>query len=132
MKDMQSRTVTRLACESDPERWTTTDPDDLAIAACRRCPVRPQCAREAYEIPNSFGLWAGIIIPEMPEHKRWTKARNHAYRRLKSIAEGAGLQMSSHRPTFVNRYRGHDALADVLIEIATLAGPEKPGKRLVR
>jgi hypothetical protein len=52
------------ACTADPERWTTTEPDEDARAACLVCPRRWLCASEAYQVPGVEGLWAGVVIPE--------------------------------------------------------------------
>lgn len=71
------------ACARDPERWTTA-PDDEAKALCRACPRRWPCARDACELPNAEGLWAGVVIPEAG------RPRAFALRQLRSLAERHG------------------------------------------
>lgn len=71
-------------CAADPDRWTTTQPDDAAKAACLTCPRRWLCAREAWELPDVEGLWAGVVIPESG------RSREFALRRLRSLAEHGG------------------------------------------
>lgn len=79
------------ACVRDPERWTTTDPDDEAKALCRACPRRWQCAWDAYHTPGAQGLWAGVVIPETG------RARSFARRRLRSLAELGGYSIRPRR-----------------------------------
>ena len=71
------------ACTQDPDRWVTA-PDDEAKAACRACPRRWMCARDAVEAPGADGLWAGVVIPESG------RGRTHALRQLRSLAERNG------------------------------------------
>ncbi|MGH3971462.1 MAG: WhiB family transcriptional regulator [Mycobacterium sp.] len=71
-------------CTTDPERWTTTHPDEEAMALCRACPLRWRCARAACETPGAVGLWAGIVIPEAG------RGRQFALRQLRSLAEFGG------------------------------------------
>ena len=63
MNGLMSDGVPIGVCTRDPERWTTL-PDAEAKAACRACPRRWLCAREACESPRAEGLWAGIFVPE--------------------------------------------------------------------
>jgi WhiB family transcriptional regulator, redox-sensing transcriptional regulator len=79
------------ACASDPERWTTTDPDDEAKALCRACPRRWLCAWQAWHTPGARGLWAGVVIPESG------RAREFARRRLRSLAELGGYPIAPRR-----------------------------------
>lgn len=72
-------------CSGDPERWTTTTPDDEAKALCLACPRRWLCAREACELPGVEGLWAGVVVPESG------RAREFALRQLRSLAEHGGF-----------------------------------------
>ncbi|WP_082983072.1 WhiB family transcriptional regulator [Mycobacterium sp. 1423905.2] len=78
-------------CTVDPERWTTTEPDDEAKALCQMCPRRALCAREAYQDPNVEGLWAGVVIPESG------RARDFALRRLRALAERGGYPVAPRR-----------------------------------
>jgi WhiB family transcriptional regulator, redox-sensing transcriptional regulator len=71
------------ACVDDPDRWMMAIDDD-AKAACRNCPRRWLCAREACEMPHAEGMWAGVVIPEAG------RGRAHALRRLHSLAERGG------------------------------------------
>jgi WhiB family redox-sensing transcriptional regulator len=84
-------------CTTDPERWTTTTPDEEAKALCRACPLRWRCARAAWETPGAEGLWAGVVIPEAG------RGRQFAMRQLRSLAELGGYPV---RP-------GHRARAGV-------------------
>jgi len=79
------------ACVSDPERWTTTDPDEEAKASCRVCPRRWPCAREAWQTPGAWGLWAGVVLPETG------RGRDFARRQLRSLAERGGYPVRVRR-----------------------------------
>jgi WhiB family redox-sensing transcriptional regulator len=83
-------------CTTDPERWTTTDPDDEAKALCRQCPLRWPCARDGWETPGAEGLWAGVVIPESG------RGRDFARRQLRSLAAHGGYPV---RPGLRGRYR---------------------------
>jgi WhiB family redox-sensing transcriptional regulator len=72
------------ACTSDPERWTTPEPEEEAKSLCRQCPLRWSCARAAWETPGAEGLWAGIVIPESG------RGRDFALRKVRSLAERGG------------------------------------------
>lgn len=54
----------RGACrwEPDPDRWFSDDPGDqaAAVAVCRGCPVRPQCAAWALETRQGWGVWGAL------------------------------------------------------------------------
>lgn len=78
-------------CTTDPERWTTTTPDDEAKALCRACPLRWRCAREAWETPGAEGLWAGVVIAE------GGRPRQFALRQLRSLAEHGGYPVRPGR-----------------------------------
>lgn len=77
------------ACVNEPERWTTTTPDEAAKAICRSCPRRWLCAREACELPGVEGLWAGIVVPAPGRY------RTIALGQLKSLAERNGYEIRS-------------------------------------
>jgi WhiB family redox-sensing transcriptional regulator len=56
----------RGACRSSdlpPDSWFPRNPIEADATAakrvCRRCPVIEQCAREAFEGRNEFGIWGG-------------------------------------------------------------------------
>ena len=84
-------------CASDPERWLTATPDQDAVWQCRLvCNRRFECAREAWETPAAFGLWAGVVIPEAQ------RPRDFAFRKLKELAELGGFPVRVE----VRRYRG--------------------------
>ena len=69
-------------CVADPDRWASaTQPDPGAIAACRACPRRFTCAREARETSGVHGIWAGVFVPESG------RARTFAQRQLRSLAQ---------------------------------------------
>lgn len=85
------------ACTTEPERWTTTEPDDDAKALCLACPRRWLCASEAYQVTGVEGLWAGVVIPESG------RARDFALRRLRALAERGGHHV---RPRRRGRPRG--------------------------
>jgi WhiB family redox-sensing transcriptional regulator len=78
-------------CTADPERWTTTDPDDEAKALCLACPRRWLCAREACQLPGVEGLWAGVVVPESG------RPRDFALRQLRSLAEHGGHSVRRRR-----------------------------------
>lgn len=78
-------------CTADPERWTSTEPDEEAKALCLSCPRRFLCASEAYQIPGVEGLWAGVLIPESG------RARDFALRRLRALAERGGYHVQPRR-----------------------------------
>lgn len=78
-------------CAADPERWTTSEPDDEAKALCQACPRRWLCAREACQDPNVEGLWAGVVIPESG------RPREFAIRRLRALAERGGYHVPPRR-----------------------------------
>lgn len=78
----------RTACADDPERWTNGDPDLGAIELCLECPRLRQCAEQACDDPEAFGLHAGVVIPV---DKSTTKAgyrREIAFKDLRRIARG--------------------------------------------
>ncbi|OBG29892.1 WhiB family transcriptional regulator [Mycobacterium sp. 852002-51057_SCH5723018] len=79
------------ACTGEPDRWTTTEPDAEAVALCRACPRRWQCAREACQTPAAQGLWAGVVIPESGRRRRF------ALRQLRSLAERGGYPVGPRR-----------------------------------
>jgi WhiB family redox-sensing transcriptional regulator len=87
------------ACTFDPDRWTTTDPDPQAVALCRACPRRWQCAREACQTPAAQGLWAGVVLPESG------RRRQFALRVLRSLAQHGGYPVETAR----RRPRAEDA-----------------------
>lgn len=78
-------------CSAEPERWTTTEPDEHAKALCLTCPRRSLCASEACRDPGVEGLWAGVVIPESG------RSRDFALRRLRAIAERGGYQVQPRR-----------------------------------
>jgi WhiB family redox-sensing transcriptional regulator len=77
-------------CTSDPERWVTAA-DEAAKTICRMCPRRWACARDAVELPNPEGLWAGIVVPE------GGRGRAHALRQLRQLAETNGYPVRAKR-----------------------------------
>jgi WhiB family redox-sensing transcriptional regulator len=77
-------------CTRNPERWTSTADED-AKTICRLCPRRWACAREAVELPQAEGLWAGIVIPEAG------RGRTFALRQLRSLAERNGYSVRTRR-----------------------------------
>lgn len=55
--------VCQAACAGLPTRYFFSDnPDDmnLALAVCRPCPVRDDCAAYALAIPILDGVWGGL------------------------------------------------------------------------
>ena len=72
------------ACAGDPDRWAlATGPDPEAIALCRACPLRWQCARDARDVPGLRGIWAGVFVAESG------RPRTFALRQLQSLADHA-------------------------------------------
>lgn len=58
----------------DPELWFPIGeqrPSAEALATCRRCPVRVQCARHA----GADGVWAGFTLPGEKDQLRAFLAR---------------------------------------------------------
>lgn len=79
-------------CTTDPQRWTTTQPDAQAVALCVACPRRGWCAQQAYRAPGVQGLWAGVVVPESGQ-----RAREFAMRRLQVLAERGGYHVAPRR-----------------------------------
>lgn len=63
----------RTPCQrvSVRDRWTSEDQADrvYAAAACRMCPVLPQCRAAADEADERFGVWAGTDRTRTPRRK---------------------------------------------------------------
>jgi WhiB family transcriptional regulator, redox-sensing transcriptional regulator len=105
-------------CTADPERWTTTEPDEQAVAICRGCPRRFLCAREACNLSGVEGLWAGVTIPESG------RGRDFALRRLRTLAEHGGQEVRPKR-----RYKRRNALQDASdVENLVLANAKIAGR----
>jgi WhiB family transcriptional regulator, redox-sensing transcriptional regulator len=68
-------------CVLDPERWTD-HPDAGAVAICRACARRFDCARDAVRTEGAIGLWAGVVIPAESG-----RARAFALAQLGNLAE---------------------------------------------
>lgn len=49
-------------CAADPDRWWSTDADDLeaSIHECRRCHVLKPCGQYADAAAEPFGVWAAV------------------------------------------------------------------------
>lgn len=92
-------------CSSDPDLWFGYADDDAsdgaakarayeqsaarARAIClRRCPLaqQRQCARQAVEAGEEYGVWAGVKLPGGQYRKRHQLA--HAHTVLQQIADG--------------------------------------------
>ena len=70
------------ACVQDPDRWASaTEVDEGAKILCRACSRRWDCAREACELPDVQGIWAGVFIPESG------RTRTFALHQLRSLAD---------------------------------------------
>lgn len=78
-------------CVAQPQRWTTTEPDEEAKALCQTCPRRWLCAKEACADPAVEGLWAGVVIPESG------RPREFALRQLRALAERGGYHVAPRR-----------------------------------
>lgn len=98
------------ACTTEPNRWATTQPDDAAKIACRTCPIRGYCAREAWETPSAFGLWAGLVLPEEDGRTRVTMLT-----RMRNLAELLGApvrpQVKVHRKSLLARMAQTERIA---------------------
>lgn len=62
-------TIGPAPCEGDvlpPDAWWSADVDelDLAVAACRLCPVVPECLAYAIAADERYGLWGGLTAAE--------------------------------------------------------------------
>lgn len=92
-------------CSADPDLWFGYADDDAsdgaakarvyeqsatrARAIClRRCPLAQQreCARQAVEAGEEYGVWAGVKLPGGQYRKRHQLAHAHAV--LRQIADG--------------------------------------------
>lgn len=92
-------------CSSDPDLWFGYADDDASDGAAkarayeqaatrarticlRRCPLahQRQCARQAVEAGEEYGVWAGVKLPGGQYRKRHQLA--HAHTVLQQIAEG--------------------------------------------
>ena len=92
-------------CSADPDLWFGYADDDASDGAAkarayeqsatrartlclRRCPLaqQRQCARQAIEAGEEYGVWAGVKLPGGQYRKRHELARAHAV--LRDIAEG--------------------------------------------
>ena len=74
-------------CITDPKRFDAGD--HSARLACRRCGIRPYCARDAWETPDVEGLWAGVVVPPQEQ----VRGRMFALDQLKHIAEVNGVEV---------------------------------------
>jgi WhiB family redox-sensing transcriptional regulator len=116
-------------CSSDPDLWFGYADDDASDGAAkarayevsatharticlRRCPLaqQRQCARQAVEAGEEYGVWAGVKLPGGQYRKRHELARAHAV--LRQIADG------------VLNPRQLPESADLLSRAETLANPE--------
>jgi WhiB family transcriptional regulator, redox-sensing transcriptional regulator len=79
-----ARSAPATACVADPDRWATGGDDPTLKALCRACPRRWTCAREALELPEPEGMWAGVNIPETG------RGRTFALRQLRTLAVYGG------------------------------------------
>ena len=92
-------------CSADPDLWFGYADDDVSDGAAkarvyeqsatrarticlRRCPLaqQRQCARQAVEADEEYGVWAGVKLPGGQYRKRHQLA--HAHLVLRQIAEG--------------------------------------------
>lgn len=92
-------------CSADPDLWFGYADDDASDGAAkarvyeqsatrarmlclRRCPLaaQRQCARQAVEAGEEYGVWAGVKLPGGQYRKRHQLA--HAHLVLRQIAEG--------------------------------------------
>lgn len=92
-------------CSSDPDLWFGYADDDASDGAAkarayeqsatrarticlRRCPLaqQRQCARQAVEAGEEYGVWAGVKLPGGQYRKRHELAYAHAV--LRQIADG--------------------------------------------
>jgi len=92
-------------CSTEPELWFGYADDDASDGAAkarvyeqsatkarticlRRCPLAEQreCARQAIEVGEEYGVWAGVKLPGGQYRKRHQLA--HAHEVLRNIAAG--------------------------------------------
>jgi WhiB family redox-sensing transcriptional regulator len=93
-------------CAADPERWLrctdTKHPDIKALLLCRyECPIRKQCAHDAWTTPTAHGIWAGVIIPE---GRSGGQLRIRAFKRIAEIAGITITNSHQHRDDMQRRY----------------------------
>jgi len=57
------------------DRWTADNHEDreYAAAACRSCPVLPECRAAAEQMKERWGVWAGVdrttVTPTRPKRE---------------------------------------------------------------
>ncbi|WP_043601476.1 WhiB family transcriptional regulator [Nocardia otitidiscaviarum] len=68
---MSSEWWRKAACHGrNPEYWfpkvgrSSSWPAKEAVAVCKQCPVRPQCADYAAKSGYETGIWAGVNLGE--------------------------------------------------------------------
>ena len=112
-------------CSTEPELWFGYTDDDASDGAAkarvyeqsatkarticlRRCPLaqQRQCARQALEAGEEYGVWAGVKLPGGQYRKRHQLARAHEV--LRDIA--AGLINPRELPENVQLLSRSDAL----------------------
>jgi WhiB family redox-sensing transcriptional regulator len=112
-------------CSTEPELWFGYTDDDASDGAAkarvyeqsatkarticlRRCPLaqQRQCARQALEAGEEYGVWAGVKLPGGQYRKRHQLARAHEV--LRDIA--AGLINPRELPENVELLSRSDAL----------------------
>lgn len=81
---------------ANPDKWASA-PDNAAKAICRQCPRRWACARDAVELPQAEGLWAGIVIPA--EEGR---GRTFALKQLRDLANRNGFPVRKRRRVYLD------------------------------
>lgn len=68
-------TIGPAPCEGDvlpADYWSSTDPDELelATAACRLCPVIPECLGYAIAADERYGIWGGLTAAQRHPQER--------------------------------------------------------------
>lgn len=62
------------ACTEDPDKWFSTDPEDLlqTRGVCEACPYRRPCLTYALDNPDvtAYGVWAGTTPVERKALRR--------------------------------------------------------------
>lgn len=89
--------VRQAACAGLPTSYFfSDDPDDvkLALAVCRPCPVRDDCAAYALAIPILDGVWGGMTEADRRRIVRRRHERNSEDR--SRIARHEGLPGAAH------------------------------------
>jgi WhiB family redox-sensing transcriptional regulator len=128
-------------CSSEPELWFGYADDDASDGAAkarvyeqsatkarticlRRCPLaqQRQCAQQAIEAGEEYGVWAGVKLPGGQYRKRHELA--HAHEVLRAIA--AGIINPRELPESAELLSRTDGLATVAGAVVRITVGKRP------